>query len=395
MVAAVLPFDAHNHIHLGPIPSPPLPSSTWTTAARRSSTTHKCAEGTPPPQQRLRHYVRHALPEVVSGLALMATHPRDFQPLLDLHREILDTRYTSNHHNTADGSDTGTSFHVLPCLGVHPWFLHELEPEDWELIPAPSFSSSSARHPLQLEPNRIPKWVAQLEVLLVSHPQVPCVGEIGLDQFHFNPTTNELTTTMAQQKLAFRYQLQLATMYNRAVSVHCVQAVGSLMEVLHEVSTHNLQIQQQYDEYEENEDEPPPPHSRVLPPRIYFHAFGGKAATAIQLIRTLEKIKPNKKKRRPGRQQPKPPRPTTKVYFGFAPIVNFQTKTQAKTLDVIRTIGIQRLVLETDHDDVTQIQASLDQGVDLIAAALQMAPEDVIRRTNRNVRELYNLTTAL
>merc|ERR1711865_409285 len=187
------------------------------------------------------------------------------------------------------------------------------------------------------------------------------------------------------------------------VSVHCVQAVGSLLEVLHEVSTHNLQLNQQYDdEYDENDiaDEPPPQHSRVLPPRIYFHAFGGKAATAIQLIRTLEKIKPKKRKKtqKKGRQQPPfppPPRPTTKVYFGFAPIVNMQTTTRrAKTLDVIRTIGMERLVLETDHDDVTELHASLDQGIELIATALQIAPEDVIRRTNINARELYNITTA-
>ena len=81
------------------------------------------------------------------------------------------------------------------------------------------------------------------------------------------------------------------------------------------------------------------------------------------------------------------------MYFGFAPIVNFQPKTRAKTLDVIRTIGVERLVLETDHDDVTELHTSLDQGVELIATALQMAPDDVIRRTNINVRELYNLTT--
>jgi Tat protein secretion system quality control protein TatD with DNase activity len=68
-----------------------------------------------------------------------------------------------------------------------------------------------------------------------------------------------------------------------------------------------------------------------LPPRIYFHAFGGKAATVTQLIKSLEKS--TKKKS------------NTKVYFGFAPILNFASP---KTIEVLRTVGLERLVLETE-----------------------------------------------
>jgi TatD DNase family protein len=271
----VLPFDAHNHVHLGSA-SPSV-----------------------------------ALTDTLSGMAVMSTHPRDFPIVIDMAR--------------AESEKV-----VIPCLGIHPWFLHELTDNDLE----------------QHGENSLPQWVVNMQSLLDSDPTL-VVGEIGLDNFHFDPTTKDLTSSMETQIIAVEHQLSLATKYQRPVSLHCVRAMGKLMDAI-------TNTQKNF--------------SGRLPPRIYFHAFGGKAATVTQIVRTLEKKK------------------ATKVYFGFAPLVNFESK---KTIDVIQAVGLERLVLETDHEEADLVQPSMKLGLELIAKTLNVSEEELIRITNRNVQDLY------
>ncbi|KAL3938642.1 MAG: hypothetical protein SGARI_001662 [Bacillariaceae sp.] len=202
--------------------------------------------------------------------------------------------------------------------------------------------------------------MAMMMIKFPTNPQAP-VGEIGLDGFHFDPITKELTTPLDRQVDAFRYQLNLAVKHQRPVSIHCVRAVGKLMDTIQAV-------------YQENQ--------QTLPPKLYFHAFGGKASTATQFIKTLEKQSKNS-----ASSSVKPP-PPTKVYFGFAPVVNFQSP---KTFDVIREIGLDRLVLETDHEDVRKVSQSMKMGIAEIAKALDVTEAELIRATNENVRDLYGL----
>jgi TatD DNase family protein len=279
----LLPFDAHNHIHLGP---------------------------TPPLEQQL--------DRCLSGMAVMSTHPRDFPKVLEL--------------AAADST-------IIPCVGVHPWFLHELTQEDWKPTTTTGW----------------PQWIQEMEDLLIQHPNMP-VGEIGLDNFHFDPNTKELTSPLSTQVEALELQLLLATKYERPVSVHCVRAMGKITETLAKVQKQNQS-------------------NHKLPPRIYFHAFGGKAATVTQLIKSLEKST-NKKKS------------NTKVYFGFAPIVNFASP---KTIEVVRTVGLERLVLETDHEDAARVPASMELGLQVISEALEITLEELIIQTNRNAQDLYGL----
>ena len=78
----LLPYDAHNHIQLGPTP---LQSVIVNNNNSSGNFFQIC----------------------LSGMAVMSTHPRDFQSVLQLRQQ-----YPT----------------ILPCLGVHPWFLHELTP---------------------------------------------------------------------------------------------------------------------------------------------------------------------------------------------------------------------------------------------------------------------------
>jgi len=84
---------------------------------------------------------------------------------------------------------------VVPCFGLHPWFVCE----------------------------RSAGWLERLEEHLLAVPSG--VGEIGLDRWH-EPRDE------ATQELVFRQQLELARRLGRPVVIHCLRAWGWLMDVL-------------------------------------------------------------------------------------------------------------------------------------------------------------------
>lgn len=281
-----LPFDAHNHIHMGP--SQPMKAI------------------------MMHHNDRAGL----SGLAIMSTHPRDYDTVSSLATSL---------------PETFPDLRVVPCYGVHPWFLHELDDEHWK--------------PMDQQAD-CPTWLYDLEQRLLQNPRA-IVGELGLDGFHFDIETEELTSSMELQVEAFEAQMKLAARLERPVSVHAVQCMGHMMQSLSRLKK-----------------------SKVgLPNKIYFHAYGGKAATIDQLMALCG---------RKGR----------KVYFGFAPVVNFRSP---KTFDVIRKVGLEKLVLETDHEDAARVPESMAKGIELIAEALGESQEMVIEQTTKNAFDLYGL----
>lgn len=103
---------------------------------------------------------------------------------------------------------------VIPCLGLHPWFVRE----------------------------RSEHWLSTLEKTVEENA---CgVGEIGLDR-----CVEEFDADAQEQ--AFRAQLSIARKHRRPAMVHCVRAWGWMMDVLRD------------------EDE--------LPAGVLIHAYGGSA----------------------------------------------------------------------------------------------------------------------
>ena len=406
VIQRLLPFDAHNHIQLGPPPpSPDLQqlapaaqaiTSAFSDSGRKIGSEEEKNDGN---HQRsflvksLGDYIHHELKgKHVSGMALMATHPRDFATLLDLEREFKNDTSKKNIDGESESSEANMT--IVPCLGVHPWFLHELDSEnDWALVPplpSPLVSEEDRSYKPRTKP--VPNWIINLESILIEHPHLP-VGEIGLDNFHFDPITQELTTPMDRQVEALKLQLEVATKFQRPVSLHCVRAVGKLMDVLDELAEENFQrLSEEWNSSEnvssrcETENDV---GKHILPPRLYFHAFGGKAATAIQLVKTLEKPRRIKIRNDSVKRQTRkkfvsvlPP----KVYFGFAPPVNFQSP---KTASVIQAVGVDRLVLETDREDVRNIGPDMEAGIAWISEVLGIAEDELVLATNKNARDLY------
>lgn len=294
----LLPFDAHNHVHMGP---------TWPLSDDCLGAAYEISPIS------MNQQPANLLNGDLSGMAVMSTHPRDFRKVLKL-AEL-------SHQK------------VIPCIGVHPWFLHEL------------FDDHASDDKDDKEP---PKWISKMEDLLQEYPSMP-VGEIGLDGFHFDPLTKKLTCSMERQVQALEWQLHLAIRCRRPVSLHCVRAMGPMMNSLAKVQKES---------------------SGMLPPMLYFHAFGGKAGTATQIIKTFEKKK------------------ATRVFFGFAPVINFESP---KTLEVIREVGLDRLVLETDHEDAGLVASDMKLGVKVISKVFEISELELIQITNRNACTLYGL----
>jgi TatD DNase family protein len=329
VVMRLLPFDSHNHVHMGP--SPPL-------AALLSN---GMLDGQDGGGEALRQHLSSSsflrpTPVILRGMALMSTHPRDYKSVLQLSID-LPRQVGSNYQ-----------VEVVPCLGVHPWFLHELSDADLapaSLLPEAGVDDDATATVTTASPKAA--WLAELEELLFLNPNA-IVGEIGLDGFHFDPTTKDLVSPMDRQVEAFRWQLELAARLRRPVSVHCVQAFGSMMQVLSDAK-----------------------RQRLLPPKLYFHAFGGKAGTLQQLLSICA-----------GRD----------MYFGFASIVNFRSP---KTPEVVRVVGLDRLLLESDHEDAALVEGSLQEAVRYYSLALEVSEEQVIEATTRNAARFYGLEQLL
>ncbi|GKY90400.1 hypothetical protein MPSEU_000013900 [Mayamaea pseudoterrestris] len=292
----LLPFDSHNHVHMGP-------SAPKLALFNKASTDN---------------------PLALSGMSIMSTQPQDYARV-----EELSINLPREHPGVK----------IVPCFGVHPWFLHVLTEEDWACVDDPTSLCNDGA--------MIPRWVDQLERILLDHPHAT-VGEIGIDGFHFDPVTKDLVSPLDQQALAFCLQLELAIKLDRPVSVHAVKSFGVLFDCLNRVKR----------------------KTKRLPPKIYFHAFGGKEGLVDQLTAMCG--------RAPG-----------KVYFGFAPVINFRTP---KTADVIRKVGLERLVLESDHEDAALVPDSIVECIRFLADALNEDEAVIVEQTTRNAFALYSLT---
>ncbi len=84
---------------------------------------------------------------------------------------------------------------VIPSFGYHPWYIRE----------------------------RTAKWKETLNEFLDARPSA--IGEIGLDKWIKDHD-------LPQQREVFVWQLRLAAERNLPVSIHCLQAWGTLLEIL-------------------------------------------------------------------------------------------------------------------------------------------------------------------
>lgn len=270
------------------------------------------------------------------GAAIMSTHPRDYCEVDDVVSDLREK-----------------GFRAVPCYGVHPWFLYDLLTSSDEEV----------------------DWLGELKNRLIDHPD-SIVGEIGLDGARWVEVNNSnkekniwkrervLACPMELQRKAFEEQLFLATELQRPVSIHVVSAWGELFAAFDNVRA-RIKNELIGDEH------PNRRNTKLLPPKIYFHAFSGKAGAlpSIRSACTKGNI------------------PFEDVYFGFAPAIpNFYA---AKTPSIMKKIGIRQLLLETDLEDATNLWDDLKIGVKGISKALEISESEVARQTRENADRFY------
>ena len=59
---------------------------------------------------------------------------------------------------------------------------------------------------------------------------------------------------------------------------------------------------------------------------------------------------------------------------------------------MIQKVGIERLVLETDHEDAARVMGSMKQGIEYIASALSISEEELVEQTTLNAQRLYGVS---
>jgi TatD DNase family protein len=112
--------------------------------------------------------------------------------------------------------------------GVGQAMINGSAPADWEDVAALGRRDPRNRMSFGLHPWDVPTapadWAETLRTYLVAHPTAG-VGEMGLDRWvkDFDPVA---------QEAAFRTQLALAVELDRALTIHCVKAIGPLMDIV-------------------------------------------------------------------------------------------------------------------------------------------------------------------
>lgn len=336
-------FDSHNHIHLGHNPiAIPVSSSLENT-----------------------HH------DLIAGIALMSTHPRDFEVVSEKCFTLVQSKRMK---------------YAIPCYGIHPWFIHQMEKNDLIELESSSLSvSKTIDAKIQKLPTSATTTMSQWEISMLqyleSNPS-SCVGEIGLDGSRWtDPVTRELSTPMHIQQYLFEKQMKIAAQLNKPVSIHVVNCWGPFFDSIKRLSSEKSKSKKKKNNTSKKDKLSKKTSNksssdttvveRTFPSRIYMHAFGGKNKMVVnQVLKAFEKTD------------------CSEIYFGFPPVISYRSP---RVKEVIKAVGIDRLLLETDLENGANVYDDLMRSAQFTAETLEMKVDDVIEKTYINAKEFYGL----
>eukprot|EP00545_Synedropsis_sp_CCMP1620_P000845 CAMPEP_0119015518 /NCGR_PEP_ID=MMETSP1176-20130426/11167_1 /TAXON_ID=265551 /ORGANISM="Synedropsis recta cf, Strain CCMP1620" /LENGTH=309 /DNA_ID=CAMNT_0006968817 /DNA_START=161 /DNA_END=1090 /DNA_ORIENTATION=- len=264
--------------------------------------------------------------------------------LVDTHGHAhLERGLHETYQTTTDTVSQATRTISLSCA---------VEPSDWGACLDYASQSTNILPALGVHPwylADLPEnYLETLEEHLQQHPTA-IVGEIGLCKMaRFIRTYPEgKASALELQRTVFVNQLKLAAKYKRPVTVHCVGQHGILMKVLGELKPSEL------------------------PPTIAMHSFTGTAHHVQQMLK-FEKHHQS----------------STKVFFGFSHIVNFEMCTSEKSrrqgIDAIRAVPFDRLLAESDVHASSDVAVGTAGAIAYLAYALENPIAEVARQTAKN-----------
>ena len=210
--------------------------------------------------------------------------------------------------------------------------INGVSPDDWSSVFEFTRKHSQTRPAIGLHPHSVYKapndWKKIFLELLDNNP-ICAIGEIGLDR------RDPYEKTVEQQLDAFCWQLEQAHIRNLPVSIHCVKAIGLLMETL---------------------------RSHDLPPRgIHLHAYAGP----VELIPELDKLG---------------------AYFSFS--ARQLASQNAKVRDRICAVPTGRLLIETD-EMFTDEGSSLVDCYTIVTEILGISIEQLAMNVEENFKRYF------
>lgn len=212
--------------------------------------------------------------------------------LIDTHLHLQDEKLQSIRESVVA---------TLRAEKVDWWGVNSTSPHDWEKVASLAVSLPEVFPFFGVHPWKVNGledcWEKKLVEILNRFPGAG-IGEIGLDRWIQDHD-------IRKQKEIFDQQLELAVQYRRPVTVHCLQAWGSLAEILED---------------------------RLGGLPFLLHSFGGPVEMVPRFL-------------------------DLGAYFSISGY--FFRKTRKEKLDVFRSIPGERILLETDAPDMLPPQEML------------------------------------
>ena len=346
------------------------------------------------------------------ALTIMATRGED-QDLVARFAE----RFGVTHTSITRLMQPDTQCQLIPSFGWHPWFSHQVYDDTALCSEHPIGQSDKLAHYRSVisptpedeeflrslpDPRSLSGLLDQIKSYLKQHPYA-LVGEIGLDRSFRLPENllpnvhterqpdmtpggregrrlSPFKVSIDHQRKLLKAQLNLAGEMQRAVSVHGVAAHGIVFETLRETwKGHDKEVLSKrarkqresaikaHAEDEEIEEETLQPGSSTslpFPPRICLHSFSGPPDTLRQYF------------------QPSVP---AEIFCSFSLLVNLKSSTAAKTVEVIKAVPDDRVLVESDlHCAGEHMDELLERMVKCVCTAKGWSMEDGVKRLASN-----------
>jgi Tat protein secretion system quality control protein TatD with DNase activity len=231
---------------------------------------------------------------------------------------------------------------ILPALGVHPWYLADLNDT----------------------------WLEDLERLLLQHPAA-IVGEIGLCKMarFVRQHPDGKAVALGIQRSVFKDQMLLAAKLRRPVSVHCVNQHGVFLEVLEEILSTTADNQGGH-------------HLQKFPTAIAMHSFTGTAHQINEILKFENRLSPLK----------------PMFYFGFSHTVNHvmctSEKARRKGKEAVKAVPSDRLLAESDVHSPADLCGGTAGAISYIAWSRGETIVDIATTTSKNGRSFLEVIAA-
>lgn len=266
--------------------------------------------------------------------------------IIDTHCHLIDKAFDEDRTATIDRAiEAGVEKMIVACCN------EEEATPILELCRAHrgNLYASVGLHPEEMAADIRPQLDALETFLLQHHEEIVAVGEIGLDLYWDQ-------TRLEDQKAALLRQVEWSLRFDLPMLIHIRNAMPEFLDLLRGPMQ---DLRQQYD-------------SRPL--RGVLHCYSGSADEAREALRLGD------------------------FYFGIGGTVTYK---KSLVPDVVRALGLERIILETDCPYLAPVPrrgrrnepAYTALTAQWIAEDLGLTGEEVAATTSRNAEALFKKTT--